>query len=345
MNSNKNQLVEVSDFLVEKECNFKGERYLVRDNGAVLRCAREGARSRSKDNYWTFGDENKQNPYLHLCNARVHRIVATAFHGAPPDPNYVVDHIDNNCRNNRPENLRWLTRLENTLLNPTTRKKIEYLCGSVEAFLENPNILNDMNLSPEYSWMRRVTKEEAQACKTRMELFANCNTLKKTNTKRSSKSFTKRALKPLHKWEAGLVGEPGLDFADTPWCAQYMWDRKLKLPLCPDVFWKDPIQCYFESLKIGSIFAHIEKQDSIVEFTIEDFDIVTPGHSFIVMCKTNKSTWATIGVQMNKKQHFIHFLIGLFEDRSEALESFQKIRSEDRWGNLSFANMLIKNLN
>lgn len=48
--------------------------------------------------------------------------IATAFHGEPPSPQYVVDHIDTNCRNNRPENLRWLTRLENALMNPITRK-------------------------------------------------------------------------------------------------------------------------------------------------------------------------------------------------------------------------------
>ncbi|WP_294143305.1 HNH endonuclease signature motif containing protein [uncultured Sanguibacteroides sp.] len=31
---------------------------------------------------------------------------------------YVVDHIDTNRQNNRIENLRWLTKLENVLLNP-----------------------------------------------------------------------------------------------------------------------------------------------------------------------------------------------------------------------------------
>jgi hypothetical protein len=44
----------------------------------------------------------------------------------------VADHIDTNCRNNYPDNLRRLTRLENALKNPVMRRKIEYLCGSVD---------------------------------------------------------------------------------------------------------------------------------------------------------------------------------------------------------------------
>ena len=50
--------------------------------------------------------------------------MATAFHGEPPTKEHVVDHIDTNKQNNRPENLRWVTRLENILLNPITAKRI-----------------------------------------------------------------------------------------------------------------------------------------------------------------------------------------------------------------------------
>ena len=45
----------------------------------------------------------------------VHRIVATAFHGEQPSEKHIVDHIDTNRRNNRAENLRWITRLDNLL--------------------------------------------------------------------------------------------------------------------------------------------------------------------------------------------------------------------------------------
>lgn len=87
---------------------------------------------------------------------RVHQIVATAFHGTPDDPHMVIDHKDTNRCNNRPENLAWVTRLENALNNPITRNKIKYLCGSIDAFLEDPSILRESASDPNTGWMRTV---------------------------------------------------------------------------------------------------------------------------------------------------------------------------------------------
>jgi hypothetical protein len=148
-----------------RECDYKGEHYSAREDGMVLRHARPGMRIRKRDNEWTYGNLNAANGYLYIGSARVHIIVATAFHGARDSKVYVVDHIDTNRQNNRPDNLRWVTRLENILNNEITRKKVELICGSVEAFLENPRLLfghekDDKN----FTWMRNVTKEEAQNC-------------------------------------------------------------------------------------------------------------------------------------------------------------------------------------
>jgi len=110
--------ISLHDFHREVTCIYNEERYSVRDNGAVLRHSRTGKRLRPADDKWTFGKPNSQNGYMQIGSDRVHRIVATAFHGKPPTPEHVVDHIDTNRQNNRPENLRWLTRLENALLNP-----------------------------------------------------------------------------------------------------------------------------------------------------------------------------------------------------------------------------------
>lgn len=146
----------------EVECEYKGERYRVRDNGAILRLPREGKPKRPKDNIWTFGEKIDRG-YAKFCSESVHRIVAVAFLGEPPTKQHVVDHMDTNRQNNRPENLRWLTKLENILLNPITKAKIEYLCGSVESFLADPSQLrghesDDSN----FTWMRAVSTEEAR---------------------------------------------------------------------------------------------------------------------------------------------------------------------------------------
>ena len=114
----------LNDFEKEIEVTHKGETYSVRDNGAVLRHPHIGSKSRPIDNVWTFGKYNTKTGYAEIGGERVHRIVATAFHGVAPTPQHVVDHIDTNRRNNRPENLRWITKLENILLNPITVKKI-----------------------------------------------------------------------------------------------------------------------------------------------------------------------------------------------------------------------------
>ena len=154
----------INDYKEIKECFYKDEYYSVRDNGAVMRHLREGKKARRDDGVWTFGVKNSQNGYMYIGSHRVHIIVATAFLGIRDSKVYVVDHIDTNHCNNRVENLRWLTKLENALNNEITRNKIIYICGSIEAFIENPSILRErlrLVNDPSLEWMRTVTKEEA----------------------------------------------------------------------------------------------------------------------------------------------------------------------------------------
>ena len=155
-------------FEKEVDVSFKDERYRVRDNGAVFRCARPQARRRPLDELWTFGTLNRHSGYPELAGHVVHRIVATAFHGPCPSAEYVVDHIDTNRQNNRADNLRWVTRLDNILLNPITRTRIELEYGSLEAFFENPGA----SFLPNMEWMRAVTKEQAAASRERLLAWA-----------------------------------------------------------------------------------------------------------------------------------------------------------------------------
>lgn len=155
----------INDYKETKECFYKDEHYSVRDNGAVMRHPREGKKVRKDDGIWTFGIKNYQSGYMHFGNLgghRVHIIVATAFLGLRDTKTYVVDHIDTNRCNNRVENLRWFTKLENALNNEITRNKIIYICGSIEAFIQDPSILRTRIIgSPSLEWMRTVTPKEA----------------------------------------------------------------------------------------------------------------------------------------------------------------------------------------
>lgn len=162
----------IYEFEKEIECTYKSETYSVRDNGTVLRHSRISSKPRPTDNVWTFGKYNAKTGYAEIAGERVHRIVATAFHGAAPTPQHVVDHIDTNRRNNRPENLRWITKLENILLNPITAKKIMLICGSIEEFLKDPSKLRQSSISQDFEWMRAVTKEEATTSFERMLSWA-----------------------------------------------------------------------------------------------------------------------------------------------------------------------------
>ena len=134
-------MVDINEFNEEKIYTYENEEYLVRDNGAVLRKTPLGKKTRQFDNKWTFGKVDKAG-YLAIASVRIHRIVAFAFLGDPPTQDHVVDHIDTNRQNNRPNNLRWVTRLENVVKNETTRKRIEYRIGtSIYDFLKNPFIV------------------------------------------------------------------------------------------------------------------------------------------------------------------------------------------------------------
>ena len=150
------------EFKEEKQCEYNGELYSARDNGAIMRHPKNIEKPRQLDNKWTFGKINLQKGYPMISSEPVHRIVATAFLGEAPTKSHVVDHIDTNRQNNRPGNLRWVTRLENIILNDITRKKLELLCGcTIDKILNNLSILKGKPLTPQFDWMRAVSKEEA----------------------------------------------------------------------------------------------------------------------------------------------------------------------------------------
>jgi hypothetical protein len=232
-------------FEEEREVAFKEEVYFVRDNGAVRRRARVNVRRRRLDDVWTFGSLNKQTGYLVVSDHVVHRIVATAFHGPCPSTDHVVDHIDTNRRNNRAENLRWVTRLENVLLNPITLRRIELAFGSVEAFLANPRA----HAIPNCEWMRPVTKEEAAVSRARLLKWAQ-----------EGKAPTGGVLGDwLFSLRSKPIPEPKPEPLDTPSLTagafQRKWRTPTEFPLCPAPDSEGTLDTYLDRLRPGSVFA------------------------------------------------------------------------------------------
>lgn len=228
----------------EVEVNYKDEKYSVRDNGAVMRHPKNPEKPRRLDNVWTFGTINKQKGYLFFSSEAVHRIVASAFLGTPPTPQYVVDHRDTNRQNNRPENLMWVTKLENILLNPRTRKKIELLCNcSISDILKDITILHNAKLDSNFEWMRTVTKEEAAYSLARWDKWVE--------TAKRKEDFDYDVKKYLlSNRNSGTKG--GI------------------YPCEPTSFNSD-LNDYYNNLAEGKVFFEKEYYNEKVQFTVSDF--------------------------------------------------------------------------
>lgn len=261
----------LNDFKEIRECDYKGEHYSVRDNGAVMRHVRPGKRARKDDNVWTFGLRDERTAYMILGTHRVHIIVATAFLGAKDSKIYVVDHIDTNRCNNRIVNLRWFTRLENALNNPITRRRIEILCGGdIQKFIDNPACLRASVGSlqtRDLAWMRTVTAEEA-----------------------------KNAYENLLNWakQTQGIGADGLitDKKDVEWMYKKRIGSRPRNFVLNVTFVKKPenkdatLNDYFVALKTGEVFAKIANGEQHIIQALKSKDETSIGVA--VMCTRDK---------------------------------------------------------
>lgn len=242
----------------EVDVNYRGESYRVRDNGTVYRLPCKRKRSRKLDAVWTFGRPCKSNGYMVLNNVPVHRIVATAFLGKQPSNGHVVDHIDTNRRNNRPENLRWVTRLENILLNPITRRRVEVVYGSIEKFFEDPSAQRASKNGADFSWMRAVTKEEAEQCREQLS--------------RWSASGETPGRGELGEWLYGSDQQDNSAGSNedcpipslTPTAMQLNWKTPSEFPLCPRAVENNALDEYAQGLRFGAVFSRNVNGESIV---------------------------------------------------------------------------------
>ncbi len=251
-----------------------------------------------------------------LVSHLVHQIVASAFHGNPPKPKYVVDHIDTNRQNNRPENLRWVTRFENIMLNPITVSKIEACCGcSVEEFLENPAKYTGCFGTPNYEWMCTVTKQEAQKSKKRLLAWSEINSRSKGGN--LGRWIQSRGVQEFNNQE--------LTNSLTVNALQKDWKTPCEFPCCPPIKRNASLRDYFQNLKKEIIFSKSQYSNSIVEdFAISDDE----KYLWILTCNSDVNaikpySLAKVVVEDNR---FIHENLGSFFQSVGAEKQFNLVQ-------------------
>lgn len=343
----------ISIFHESRECDYKDRHYTVRDNGAIYRHRKEGSRASKLDNTWTFGTKDTKTGYMLYGGVRVHQIVATAFHGAPKDPNMVVDHIDTNRCNNRPENLRWLTRLENVLNNPFTRKRVEFLCGSIEAFLKNPSILRQSASEPNSVWMRTVSREEAAKCLKNLTRWVAEDKQRDADRpkgegigewiykegdgfgdlwdtgweKRDYRTPWDIQKEQIEKetqeyFEAQLALKPSL----TPGAMQRKWKIPTGFPLCPQNPSSNPLQDYLINLKPGEIYC----RNDVYESPVMKAEISVDGQKIAVLCTTAGVTNFALSEITFEDGRYVHTSVRTFFSE-EGAEKYFNISIGKEW--------------
>lgn len=304
-------------FCSELDCTYKDEQYSVRDSGEVLRHLRPGKQQRTLDNKWTFGKPNNKTGYMEIGTTRVHRIVATAFHGIAPTKEHVVDHIDTNKRNNRPENLRWVTKLENVLLNPITIKRVEFVCGcSVEEFLADPSKFRDKFQEPNYKWMCAVSSQEAQISLERLSAWAKSDKLPFGGTL-GEWIFNRSSLQ--NKYNEIEPEEDPIIKAKTLNATQRNWHIPCEFPCCPQQYSGEPIKAYAETLKAGLQFC----RNNLYSSSVLKNAISEDHQSLYVMSKSysRMKPWVLAKITY-EDAHFLHTSLGTFFEEEGAEKQF-----------------------
>jgi len=241
--------IPIDHYGCEIELEYEGEVYLVRDNGAVYRKHGPDRRTNSLDETWTFGVQNQQDRYMCIGSTKVHRIVAVAFLGPPPSERYVVDHIDRDRTNNRIENLRWITNLDNLIRHPSVRKIIISAYGSLDKFFEDPSTsANELDSS--FAWLKSVTKEDAQKSRDQLLKWTESDGFVTQGILSNKVHGNLQALPPTRP-PLPILEKQSL----TPMAVQRRWNTPTEFPCCPRDIGQDPLEEYSHNLSTDAVFS------------------------------------------------------------------------------------------
>ena len=275
-----------------KECCWKDEHYLVREDGFIYRKPKEGSRKRKLDEVWSVGSMEESTGYCKFGGERVHLIVATAFHGHHDTKKFIVEHIDGNRAFNAPSNLRWVSKLQAAFDNPDNiQKLLIYFPNGLQEFLDNPSLLKQRGcVFPEISWMAGITSSEAREAyaaskNENLESFHNpiVNTPERNSVNdkfepfkegeniaeflRNSERETKHhsdmenffAFIPEEEdWKYFMTESP------TPLVLQDNWITPTEFPYCPDNIDGKTLTVYHDSLPVNGLFCKNKKWKSLV---------------------------------------------------------------------------------
>jgi hypothetical protein len=284
----------------ETEVEIGGDKYLVRDNGAVYRRHRPGRRRSRFDETWTFGRRDKASGYMHIGSQFVHRIIAFAFLGRAPSEKHVVDHIDTNGSNNRAENLRWVTRLDNVLRHPSTRKKIIRADGSLDNFFADPRAATGLDQS--IDWLRTGSKEEAERSRQQLEEWAESDGRLKGAAMVNRVYGVRQPSPPVSET---IQDRQSL----TPIALQRRWKTPTEFPSCPNTLGPHPLAEYVHNLRSGAVFSRDRyKETSVVAAGMGDALL-----SVLVRSRADDPVkpWAVTKVTFEDGK-FVHEAIGTF---------------------------------
>ena len=96
------------------------------------------------------------------------------------------------------------------------------------------------------------------------------------------------------------------------------------------------MQEYFNSIEQGKLFA-FNDSNSFPKLYAYKTIILNENKSWIVICNRDDKKWNVIGVELNKKRHFIHFNLGTFLTIEEAEEFSKTIDSEMDFGRKGYS--------